>query len=413
MKSKFTNFYIKISLYLAVFVGLSASSAFAQGFGGGKTYVVNGQIDQVAPVDTFVNLTGSGTTGAITYLNTFGIDVTQPLGTVTIMLDQGYSGVEPSAIQVGAATGAGYPNMSSTRPVVLRPKAGLNFTIGTSATIAGNGSLFRIFGSTDFSIDGAGTPGQRNITFQMGASTAASAKVIDIIPALGAASNRIRNVSVRNCVIVGNSTPTAINTFAGIYFGGTATPSNAALGTNYNISYTNNLIMGVQNGIYHRGLPTNATAFPSQDTGVNIINNIIGDYTNPVNAANTACIGGTAANSSGIYLQTAANSTISGNIIRNTLPLSAGTVNNGFAGIRLATDGNQIALDSNIRIVKNQIYNLYTNQNSGGIFGIRISLNNTTTRRLLVANNSISRIASVNGGYYNNKCWNLHRWCFC
>lgn len=400
MKSKFTNFYIKISLYLAVFVGLSASSAFAQGFGGGKTYVVNGQIDQVAPVDTFVNLTGSGTAGAITYLNTFGIDVTQPLGTVTIMLDQGYSGVEPSAIQVGATTGAGYPNMSSTRPVVLRPKAGLNFTIGTSATISGTGSLFRIFGSTDFSIDGAGTPGQRNITFQMGASTATTAKVIDIIPASGTASNRIRNVSVRNCVIVGNSTATVVNTFAGIYFGGTAaTPSNALLGTNYNISYTNNLIVGVQNGIYHRGFPTSATAFPSQDTGINIINNIIGDYTNPINAANTACIGGTAANLSGIYLQTAANSTISGNIIRNTLPLNAGTVNNGFAGIRLATDGNQIALDSNIRIVKNQIYNLFTNQTSGGIFGIRISLGaHNTTRRLLVANNSISRIASVNGG---------------
>ncbi len=401
MKSKFTNFYIKISLYLAVFVGLSASSAFAQGFGGGKTYVVNGQIDQVAPVDTFVNLSGAGTAGAITYLNTFGIDVTQPLGTVTILLDQGYSGIEPSVIQVGATNGSGYPNMSATRPVVLRPKAGLNFVISTTALIGTNGSLFRIFGSTDFSIDGAGTPGERNITFQMGASTTASAKVIDIIPALAASSNRIRNVSIRNCVIVGNSTPTAINTFAGIYFGGAAaTPSNALLGTNYNISYTNNLIMAVQNGIYHRGFPTNATAFPSQDTGVNIINNIIGDYTNPINAANSASIGGVNATpASGIYLQTAANSTISGNIIRNTLRLSIPNVNNGFAGIRLATDGNQIALDSNIRIVKNQIYNLYTNQTTGGIFGIRISLgSHNTTRRLLVANNSISRIASVSGG---------------
>lgn len=400
MKSKFTNFYIKISLYLAVFVGLSASSAYAQGFAGGKTYVVNGLLDQVAPIDTFVNLSGAGTAGAITYLNTVGIDVSQPLGTVTILLDQGYTGVEPTVVQVGATNGSGYPNMSGTRPVVLRPKAGLNFTIGTSANITGTGSLFRILGSTDFSIDGAGTPGERNITFQMGFSTSFSAKVIDIIPSAG---SRIRNVSVRNCVIVGNTTPTTINTFAGIYFGGpNATPSNALLGTNYNISYNNNLIMGVQNGIYHRGFPTNISAFPSQDTGVNIINNIIGDYTNPINAANSAAIGGnapTAANSSGIYLQTASNSTISGNVVRNTLRLVVANVNNGFAGIRLATDGNPNALDSNIRIVKNQIYNLFTNQISGGIAGIRVSLGtHGTSRRLLIANNSISNIASISGG---------------
>ena len=399
MKSKFTNFYVKLSLYLTVFIGLSAGNAFAQGFAGGKTYVVNGQVDQVAPIDTFVNLSGAGTTGAITYLNTFGIDVSQPQGSITILLDQGYTGVEPSPIQVGATTGAGYPNMSSTRPIVLKPKSGLSFTISTTTAIAANGSLFRIFGSTDFTIDGSSIAGQRNLTFNIGSSTAITAKVIDLIPASSTASNRIRNVAIRNCNIVGNSSSTVINTYAGIYFGGsTSTPQNAAIGTNYNISYVNNLIMAVQNGIYHRGFPTTTTAFPSQDTGVNILNNIIGEYVNPINPANFAGIGGTSTNLSGIYVQTVSNSTISGNVVKNTLPLSIASINPGFAGIRLATDGTPTALDSNIRVVKNTIYNIYSNASGQGVSGIRISLGaHTSPRRLLVANNSISRIAARNG----------------
>ncbi|MFZ4796820.1 MAG: PKD domain-containing protein [Bacteroidia bacterium] len=399
MKSNFTNFYAKLSSFLVLFLGLSASSAFAQGFAGGRTYVVNGQTDQVAPVDTFVNLmnTTTGNLGALTYLNTNGIDVTLAPGTVTILLDAGYSGVEPSSIQVGQSNGSGYPNMSSTRPIVLKPNSGLNFVISTTATIAANGSLFRIFGSTDFTIDGSGTTGQRNITFNMGTSSVTSGKVIDFIPA---SANRIRNAGIRNCIIVGNSAGTTINTYAGIYFGGTASNVAPALvGTNYNINYTNNLIMAVQNGIYHRGFASSATLFPSQDTGINIINNIIGNYNNPINAANTPCIGGiTTTPANGIYLNTVSNSTVSGNIIRNTVPLSVGNVNGGFSGIRL--DGvNFTALDSNIRIVKNQIYGLYTNALSQGVSGIRVSLGTPTSpRRLLIANNSIGKIAAVSGG---------------
>jgi hypothetical protein len=399
MKSNFTNFYTKLSLYLVVFIGLTASSAFAQGFEGGKTYVVNGQADLIAPVDTFVNLMGVGNTGAITFLNTNGIDVTKPTGTVTILLDAGYTGNEPSAIQVGQVTGAGYPNMSNTRPIVLKPKPGLNFVISTTTLITPNGSLFRIFGSTNFSIDGSGTVGQRNITFSLGNATqvTATAKVIDIIPA---SANRIRNVSISNCNIIGNSTATAINTWAGIFFGGSSgTTQNAALGTNYNITYSNNSIMAVNNGIYHRGFPTNATSFPSQDTGINIINNIIGEYVNPITSTNTASIGGLGSNLSGIYLQTASNSTISGNVIRNTLSTSNLNVNGNFSGIRLDNGGSTFGLDSNIRISKNQIYRIYSNVTSAGVSGIRVSLGaNTTPRRLLIANNSISNIATINGG---------------
>ncbi len=396
MKSNLTNFYAKLSLYLVVFIGLTASSAFAQGFAGGKTYVVNGQADLVAPVDTFANLSGAGNTGAITYLNTNGIDVTQATGLVTILLASGYSGVEPTAIQVGQTNGSGYPNMSSTRPIVLKPAAGLNFVISSTAIIAANGSLFRVFGSTDFTIDGSGTSGQRNITFNMATSNATTAKVIDFIPA---SANRLRNVGIKNCIIVGNSVGTTINTYAGIYFGGiSSNTAPALLGTNYNISYVNNLIMAVQNGISHRGFATITTLFPSQDTGVNIINNIIGNYNNPINAANSACIGGTTSNLAGIYLNTVANSTISGNIIRNTLPLSVSSVNANFSGIRLDGTGG-IALDSNIRVVKNQIYGIYSNATSQGVSGIRVSLGATTSpRNILIANNSIAKIASISGG---------------
>ena len=401
MKSNFTNFYLKLSLYLIVFVGFSAKAALAQGFAGGRTYIVNGQIDQVLPVDTFVNLMGTGNTGAINFLNNNGVDVTQPIGTITILLDAGYSGIEPTGVQVGRANGSGYPNMSSSRPVVLKPNVGLNFVITSSTAIAANGSLFRVFGSTDFTVDGSGTTGQRNITFSMGAlSSGTTCKVVDIIPAVSTFSNRVRNITIRNCNIIGNSTTSANNTYAGIYFGGTSsTPSAATLGTNYNINYVNNNIMAVQNGIYHRGFATNTTAFPSQDTGVNVLNNIIGGYVNPINSALQASIGSLSSNLAGVYLHTVSNSTISGNIIRNTIALNFGSVNAGFAGIRLDAAGATVALDSNIRITKNQIYNLFTNAAGQSVSGIRISLgNHITPRRLLVANNSISRIFSVNGG---------------
>ncbi len=393
MNSKSTNFYLRLVIYLAVIIGLSSNSVKAQtGLIGGQTYVVNGQADQVFPRDTFVSLSGAGYpsyAAIMPYLADSGVDVTKAPGTITILLASGYTGSEPAAIQVGKTNGSGYPNMGAARPIVLKPAPGLNFTITTAASIAANGSLFRIFGSTDFTIDGSGTTGQRNITFQLLSSTA-SAKVIDIIPS---ATNRVRNVNIRNCVIVGNSTATTINTYAGIYFGGSAgTPSSAALGTNLNISYTNNLIMAVQNGIYHRGFPTNTTSFASQDTGININNNIIGDYSNPTNAANTAFIG-SGTNSSGIYVQTVSNSTISNNIVRNTLLTSA-----SFAGIRLVSDVASIGIDSNIRVTKNRIYNLYSNVIGQGIYGIRVSLNtHTTSRNILLANNSISRIASTNG----------------
>jgi hypothetical protein len=388
MKSNFTNFYVRLSLLLALVVGLSANDLFAQqGFAGGRTYIVNGAVDLVFPRDTFANLMGPNNTGALVYLSDTGVDVTKPTGTITILLSSGYTGTEPSSIRVGRTTGTGYPNMGPNRPVVLKPAPGLNFTITTATAIAANNSLFRIFGSTDFTVDGSGTPGQRNITFQMISPTAGT-RVVDIIPS---ATARIRNVNIRNCNIIGNSTATAINTYAGIYFGGiTGTPSNALVGTNLNIAYTNNYIVAVQNGIYHRGFPTAATNFPCQDTGINISNNIIGDWINPLNAANTAFIGG-AATSSGIALHTVSNSTVSNNTIKNTLIASG-----GFAGIRLLSDNNQIGLDSNIRIVRNSIYNLYTNSVSQGIFGIRVSLGaHTTSRRLLVANNSISKIAAT------------------
>ena len=55
-------------------------------------------------------------------------------------------------------------------------------------------------------------------------------------------------------------------------------------------------------------------------------------------------------------------------------------------------------MDSNIRIVKNQIYGLYSNATSQGVSGIRVSLGNPISpRRLLIANNSIAKIATVNG----------------
>jgi len=359
-------------------------------FQGGATYVVNGQQDKVAPVDTFANLTGPATGpsyGALTYLNAYGIDATSPVGAITITLSAGYTGVEPTVMNIGNTSG-GYPNMLFNRPISLKVATGNNFVITTTAAIAANGSLVRFNGSQFFTIDGEGTPGQRNISFRLPTSASATnIKVIDIIPT---STSGVQFIAIKNCEIIGYSSASAINTFAGIFMGNSnATPSPVIRGRNEGISIINNKIIATQNGVYYRGL---ATTPGNQDNNINISNNIIGDYVNPANPANTAFTGG-GANNAGIYLNAVANSIVSGNTIRNALASSS-----YYRGVFLTNEGGVTgySLDSNVQVVNNTMYN-FDLTTVGGSYGVRISLGaHTVPMKLLVANNSIAGLSSTN-----------------
>src|SRR5688572_5991889 len=147
MKANITNRFLRLSkpIALAMFLIISSivnaqSPTPAARFKGNQTYWVDGVgLDYVLPKDTFANLTGAHledsvfiqTTGLLTAFNNQGVDQLT-LGTVTFMLCPGYSGTEANLINIGRQTG-GYPWMSATRPVEIKPAPGFSVNITTTA----------------------------------------------------------------------------------------------------------------------------------------------------------------------------------------------------------------------------------------------------------------------------------------
>ena len=387
-------FYNK-AVVRAIFLSISLSlfglvNANGQTLKGNTTYVVNGASDLVAPVDTFFNLMGSATGpqyGAISYLNANGVDFTSPTGQITILLSAGYSGIEPSVINIGLATGVGgWPNMfaNASRPIVMKPAPGNNFVI-TTASVPANGALVRMNAAWYFTIDGEGNFGERNISFRLPTNAGTNSRVIDFMPNTG---QKCQFIGVRNCQLVGNNTLTTFPAFAGVYLGSASAPGFVALSRSENLTVFNNEILGTSYGVYMRG---RGIAVNNYEKNINISNNIIGAYSNPLGASFTGFTGG-GTNTAGIYLNTVANATVDNNTIRNIAPASI-----DYRAIFLTNEGGTagFSVDSNINITRNSIYNLNTTA-SGGVSGVRVSLGAySVPRRILIANNSIANLSAT------------------
>jgi PKD repeat protein len=366
--------------------GLTSVRAQAP-FAAGQTYYVNGVgNDLVAPKDTFANLSGAYTvgnpyinsTGIISALTANGIDP-NTIGQMTILLVPGYTGSEPS--NTGVSVGQ-IAYSSALRTIVLKPVQGANFTITTSVAQAANTGLFSFIGSQYFVLDGEGTPGQRNLTFNVNATGAnATQRVIELV---STAASPINTVTVKNININGVATGTTVTTYAGVYIGGSNINTNSAR-RNANINITNCEIRKVQFGVYARGF--GASARGNQDLGLIVRNNRIG--------GNGTFIGG-AANASGIFLSNQANAVIEGNTIMNNL-----TTQPGFKGIELSNIASTISLDSNIYINANRIYNL--GATSAGITGIRVALgNHQYALNIKIVNNTIAKLTSPGSAAVNS-----------
>lgn len=379
------------ALVLTIGLGLSGTfAALGQTLKGNTTYVVNGASDLVAPVDTFFNLMGSATGpqyGAISYLNANGVDFTSATGQITFLLSAGYSGTEPSVINIGAPTGVGgWSNMfaNASRPIVLKPAAGQNFVI-TTASVPANGALVRFNAAWYFTIDGEGIPGQRNLSFRLPTNSGTNSRVVDFMPNTG---QKCQFLSVRNCQLVGNNTLTTFPAFAGVYLGAATAPGFVALSRSENLSVINNEILGTSYGVYMRGRATTVNMF---EKNIVISNNIIGGYSNPLGGSFTGFTGG-GSNVAGIYLNTVSTAVVDNNTIRNLVPASV-----DYRAIFLTHEGStaNFSVDSNIQITRNTIYNLNAT-GSGGVSAIRVSLGNyTTPRAILIANNSISNLSAT------------------
>ena len=402
MKTKFT---IKSRMLAKALFGVAllfcGTSAKAQApFQGGQTYWVDGLgADVASPKDTFINLNGayvanaaySNTTGLMTALNNQGVDPAT-VGTINIILTTGYTGTETGTINIGQTTNGGYPFMSVQRPVVIKPAPGVNITITSAGAVAANAALVRFNGAQFVTIDGEGTPGERNLSFVMPAASAANtSKVIDIIPFTNTGCQQL---TIKNCNIKGLSTAGAaatIGTYAGVYSGGGTTTPSAPLRTTQNISVINNVFEAVQNAVYIRG---RETAAGQQDNNLIVRNNICGGTIQPVTGEvlPTTFIGG-GTNPAGITLIAQKNAIVEGNTVRNNLP-SGGN----FRGITLVSTA-QNALDTNIIINANRIYNLRSTVASTGVYGIRIGLNShSQALAISITNNTIAKLSTLTGG---------------
>ncbi len=396
------NFTFKIKTAIKAFVlsfavfGIGESAKAQAPLQGGATYYVNGiGVDLVSPKDTFVNLSGTytgtayvtpytTTTGIISALNLNGLDSTTT-GAITIILSPGYVGIaEPNQVIVGATIG-GFPYQSANKPITLKPTSGYNFTITTSSAVTGFNSVLRFNGAQFFTIDGQGTTGQRNITIQSpNGSNQTTTKVIDIIPT---ASSGCQSITIKNCNVVGYSDVNTVYNY-GIYLGSATTGATAAK-RSQGITILNNNIRAVQYGIYFLGSTL------GQDFGLNVSNNTIGGQIAPGGSLATDFLGGVSG-AAGILLSGQANASVNGNVIRNSIQTFG-----GFRAIALTAASGVYALDSNMAISGNNIYNI----NAGllapigsGSFGIRMSLGtHTQALGIFITNNTIANITAATG----------------
>ena len=362
---------------------------------GGATYLINGT--ENPPVNTDPT-SGSFRTvrSAINYLNSQGIDGSfGGFKTIKLAIANGYQGETDTfitPIQV-----LDYPRMNPSRTVVLTIASGYQDVIRVTGGIAPanltNASIIRISGAKYFTIDGSNSgTNSRDLTIQAPSSfTAANNKVIDIISGADPITNakpNTTNITIKNCNIIGNSTTSTINTFAGIYSGGLVTPSNAAFGRNDNLTIDNNFIGGVNYGIYLRGYSRR----DSMDTYLSINGNTIGGNTAPGGSVKTDYFGGSN-DAAGIYLVGQAWSNITYNIIKNSMRTASAP-----RGIELGTIPTlYTGLDSVCNITGNRIFNIGSNL-AGGAYGVYINFGTDSSnvgRAITLANNMIYGISSL------------------
>jgi PKD repeat protein len=395
MKTKLTTLSgLTRKLLIAGLILTSIGKTYAQApIEGGRTYYIDGfGVDFVAPKDTFINFMGAysggaytNSTGLFNAITVRGVDPTT-LGTINILLVPGYTGVEPSPLAIGNTINGGFDYMAPSRSIVIKPHPGANYIITTFGSVAANGALLRFNGVGHITIDGEGTPGQRNLTFQM--SSGSNQTTSKIIEYTSFSQNGCQNIAIRNCTINGNSTISAINTYAGFYIGGTTTPSAPAR-RSQNITIENNVIQAVRHGVFARGIGLTAN---SHDLNLIVRNNIIGGTIAPNGSLPTTFVGGVT-NAAGILIASQANCLIQGNTIRNCLPTAG-----GFRGIELSSQSGNLSLDSVVNINGNKIYNLYTTILSNGVYGIRANLGlHTQPLGISIINNTIGKIGSTLG----------------
>ncbi len=361
---------------------------------GGATYQVNGIL---APP-----LSGTATVGSFNtinnlfrYLNTNGVDADQPpFYEIVVNITNNYVGEGDTLISALHD----YPLMSRNRQIIIRPSVGANPVISstgatTRSQFSAAASVLRFQGARWVTIDGSSNGTARNLTIRLPLAPANISFVNNpltrIIDVMGWAQPAT-NIEIKNCNIIGYSTPTTISTFAGIYQGGvafnspTTVPLNPIREKNNDNVYQGNLITGVRFGVHLRG----NTAFAgSYDLGTIVKGNAIGG--NSYNAGVPTDYFGGSSNSAGVLAVSQANLLIDSNVIRNAIPTF-----NLNSGIEINTVLPFFNTDSAVTITRNTITGIKSTNNSAA-YGINVNLQWDNKKSLFIYNNMISDIAAI------------------
>ncbi|MFY7886868.1 MAG: hypothetical protein ACOVOV_18695, partial [Dolichospermum sp.] len=277
-----------------------------------------------------------------------------------------------------------FPGASIGIPVTLRTQDNFSTTVSLpNETSVNNNAVMRFIGTRWMTVTGGSNKG---LTFSLpGLAVNNNINVISITPI----DTNSTELNITNCRIIGNSTPTTINTRYGIYVGLASAVGNVAQRNTTNIRLVGNNVEAVRTGIAF--LSPNSLASPS--SGHLIKSNLIGGNIAPGGPTNTTYIGGIA-NQYGIHIRALHSSIIDSNVIKNCIPTA--NLSNGFSGIYLEEPAGLVS--GSVEISRNSIYNLITSSGNNTI-GIRTFLQPPPTppttlpvRVINIVNNFIGRI---------------------
>ncbi len=365
---------------------------------GGATYTVNGVM---APPLTGNNTVGSFNTinNLFRYINTNGVDADQPpFYEILVNITSGYIGEGDTLITALHD----YPNMSGNngmnRQIIIRPATGANPVISstgasTRSQFSAAGSVLRFQGARYVTIDGSSDGINRNLTIRLPQTPAnvtfvnnALTRIIDVMGWAQPATN----IEIKNCNIIGYSTPNSISTFAGIYQGGvaftspTTVPVNPIRERNNNNRFEGNYITGVKYGIHLRG---NTAASGAYDLGTVVTGNTIGGTS--YNAGVPTDYFGGINNAAGILAISQANLLIDSNLIRNNIPTF-----NLNSGIEISNAALPFSnTDSAVTITRNTITGITTS--NAAAYGINVNLRWDAKKSIHIFNNMISGVAAA------------------
>ncbi|MFM9027684.1 MAG: beta strand repeat-containing protein, partial [Bacteroidota bacterium] len=326
----------------------------------------------------------SGTTGPSSYASVSAafaaINIGTHKGAITIRITGNTT--EPGAVT--ALLGSG--GSSSYTSILIQPSG--NVTVGgTAASLRG---IIELRGADNVTIDGddPGTAGIRNLTIGFANTSSSGTTCLKIASNSLTGTDGANNNTLKNCILTGSRVLGATGNSQGIYLGNylnnNATPG-ISLQTGGSAS-TNNRIENNEITRCFTGIWANGFSADYPNTGLQIINNVLGNGTSAGN------IGGR-----GIFLSFTSGGSAQTSALIGGNDIQAGDP--GTTGYGAAVTGIEFGAGNfGLQIIGNKLHDIYqpSTTTAFGTYGILAAsyTGTNTNSNLVIRNNMIYRIAA-------------------